>query len=86
MQKRVKVGDARAIHNLGGFYSEGMKGLSQDWNKALELWHREGDLGHSGSYHNIMLIIMAESVERDKKKAIHYRELAAMRGDESAKL
>ena len=51
--KRVKVGDAIAIHNLGGFYSEGMKGLSRDWNKALELWHRAGELGCFDSHFNI---------------------------------
>ena len=51
--KRVKVGDAIAIHNLGGFYSEGMKGLSRDWNKALELWHRAGELGYFDSHFNI---------------------------------
>ena len=27
--------------------------FSKDMAKALELWHRAGELGHSGAYYNI---------------------------------
>ena len=37
VKKRVEIGDAEAMHNLGGIFSEGMYGMRQDMNKALEL-------------------------------------------------
>ena len=70
-----------AINNLGGFHSEGIYGLPQDWAKALELWHRAAELGYVDSYYNIGCIYYnGYGVERDKMKAIHYWELAAMGG------
>ena len=43
MMKRVELDDAVAIHNLGAYYSNGMNWLSQDYWKALELFHRAAD-------------------------------------------
>ena len=53
MQKRVEVGDAQAIYQLGVCYSQGMYGLSQDYAKALELWHRAEELGCAAACCNI---------------------------------
>ena len=82
-KKRVEVGDVIAICELGILYSEGRNGLSQDMDKALELWHRAAELGHTArAYYNIgNAYLQGRGVERDEKKAIHYWELAAMRGD-----
>ena len=50
MDKRVEAGDAYAIYNLGWKYREGSNGFPQDYNKALELYHRAADLGYSRAY------------------------------------
>jgi len=44
VNKRVELGDANAIHNLGCFYSEGSY-LPRNKAKALELWQRAAKLG-----------------------------------------
>ena len=81
LMKRVEIGDAAAIFNLGCWYSDGMRGLLQDRAKALELWHRAGELGNASSYYNIASAYLGgNGVERDEKKAKYYTELAAMGG------
>ena len=86
LKKRVEVGDAEAIHNLGCDYDEGGYGLPQDWEKALELWYRAAELDNTKSYYCIgNAYVFGRGVERDEKKAIHYWELAAMGGDENAR-
>jgi len=86
IKKRMKVGDAEAIYNLGCCYSEGSRGLPQDHTKALELWHQAGELGHARSYYSVGAAYYAgNGVERDEKKANHYWELAAMGGDVDAR-
>ena len=86
MQKRVEMGDAEAIRNLGGYYVEGIYGLPQDWGRSLELWHRAAELGYTTAYHSIGLCYYeGRGVERDEMKAKHYWELAAMGGNTSAR-
>ena len=81
LKKRVEAGDAKAIFTLGCCYSKGEFGLPQDHTKALELWHKAGDLGYARAYFNIGIAYdTGRGVERDKKKAEHYYELAAMGG------
>ena len=66
--------------------SDGLYGYPQDYTKALELWHRAGELGHIEAYCNIGYAYNnGLGVEIDKKKAKHYWELAAMRGDAKAR-
>ena len=82
VKKRVEGGDAVAIYNLGCDYAQGMYGLSQDMDKALELWYRAGELDYAKSYYSIgNAYLQGLGVERDEKKAKHYWELAAMGGD-----
>ena len=52
-KKRMELGDAQAIYNLGCWYYNGRYGLPQDHAKALELWHRAAELGSAKSYYNI---------------------------------
>ena len=62
-------------------HSEGACGLSQDYDKAMELWQRAGELGCAGAYYNIgNAYYQGRDVERDEKKATHYYELASMGG------
>ena len=82
IMKRVEMDDAHAIHNLGCYYAEGIYSVPQDRAKALELWHRAGELGSAESYNNIgNAYYNGRSVERDMKKGQHYWELATMGGD-----
>ena len=68
-------------YNLGVCYADGSYGLQQDHAKALELWHQAADLGNAKSYYSIGgAYHVGRGVERDEKKAVHYMELAAMRG------
>lgn len=86
VEKRVDAGDAQAVYNLGCNYWGGMHGLTQDYTKAFELWYRAGELGHAAAYSSIgSAYYYGRGVETDKKKAIHYLELAAMGGDAGAR-
>ena len=86
LQKRMEAEDAIAMFNLGCYYDEGLFGLPQDYDKALELWHRAGEFGYAKAYNNIgNTYYNGEGVERDEKKADHYYELAAMGGDAGAR-
>ena len=86
MKKRVEAKDAIAIYGLGCCYDDGLYGLQQNRAKALELWHRAGEMGSNDSYHNIgNAYLHGRGVERDMKKARHYLELAAIKGDDTAR-
>jgi len=85
-RKRMEFNDATAIYNLGSHYAEGRYGLPQDMDNVLELWHRAGELGNAEAYYNIGTAYWyGRGVVRDKKKVVHYYELAAMGGDEMAR-
>ena len=85
-KKRMELGDAEAIYSLGSCYSEGLYGMPQDHAKALELWHRAAELGHTGSYYNIGVAYHAgNGARQDMKKKYYYYELAAMGGDVEAR-
>jgi len=86
MKKRVETGDSRAMFNLAFYYYHGLFGLPQDYRKALELWHQACELGFVYAYNYIGVAYdWGRGVEVDTKKAIHYTEQAAMRGDETAR-
>ena len=79
--KRVEMNDAHAIGKQGYYYAEGISGFPQDMNKAVGLWQRSGELGLSKAYGSIGdAYHSGRGVEVDKKKAMHYYELAAMGG------
>jgi len=85
-KKRMEAGDAHAIYNVGCDYRDGADGFPQDHTKALELWHRAVELGYTRAYCCIGYAYNnGEGVERDKKKAVHYYELAAMGGNVTAR-
>jgi len=84
--KRADMNDTQAIFNLGCYHSEGLYGFAQNRAKALELWHRAGELGCAESLNNIGdSYYNGRGVERDEKKSIHYHELAAMGGSVMAR-
>ena len=85
VMKRVDVDDVNAMDQLGRWYQTGESGLPQNEDKALELWHRAGELGHAASHKIGNSYLYGMGVERDEMKATHYWELAAMGGDEMAR-
>ena len=61
--------------------------MPQNHTKALELWRRAGELGHADSYCKVGCAYdHGRGVEMDKKKALHYYELAAVGGSDDARL
>jgi len=85
-KKRVEANDPIAIFNIGYYYSEGLCGFPQDYKKALKLFHRAGELGYADAFCNIGYAYdHCEGVEKDEKKANHYYELAAMKGNADAR-
>ena len=82
----MEVGDAQAIQNLGCDYREGKSGFTQDYEKALELFHRAAELGCVKAYTNISNAYNhGEGVEVDIKKTEYYYKLAATGGDVMAR-
>ena len=81
LMRRVDANDAKAMRMLGDFYYDGRFGLPQDHTKALELYHRAAELGDATAYSNIgVAYYNGQGVNKDKKKALHCYELAAMGG------
>ena len=86
VQKRAEASDSVAIRNMGCYYRDGTYKYPQDYTKALEFWHRAGDLGNAEAYCDIgSAYYNAEGVDVDLKKATHYYELSAMKGDACAR-
>ena len=82
----MELNDAEAIFDLGAFYDDGLCGLQQNNAKAFELWHRAAELGSAEAHYNIgNAYKFGDGMEVDEKKATHYFELAAMRGDACAR-
>ena len=85
-EKRIKMNDPVGMSGIGCMYRDGDCGLPQDHAKALEFWHRAGELGCAEAYYSIgYAYYSGRGVEIDKKKAVHYYELAAVRGDVDAR-
>ena len=81
LETRVEKDDPFAIFNLGCDYRDGTDGRRQDHKMALELYHRAAEHGLSKAFVGIGYAYdHGEGVEVDKKKAMHYLELAAMGG------
>jgi len=85
-KKRIEMNDPIAMTNLGNYYRDGRNGFPQDYDKALELWHRAGELGYAGAYSAIGYAYhFGKGAEHDMKRAMHYYELAAIGGNEVAR-
>jgi len=86
VEKHMKSGDVLAYKNLALYYANGEHGLSQDYQKANELWLKAGELGCAEAYFNLgQSYHEGKGVESDIKKAKYYWELAAMLGSLQAR-
>ena len=82
LKKLVEKGNAAAYNKLASCYAQGTNGIPRDHQKAAELWLKAGELGCAEAYSQLgFLYYNGIGVEGDKKKAKHYWELAAMKGD-----
>ena len=67
-------------------YNNGRRGMSQDYHKANELYLKVGELGCADAYFNLgNSYALGRGVEVDVKKAKHYHELAAIKGNVNAR-
>ena len=81
-EKRAVLNDPNSLYALGSLYNTGSLGLTRDANRARDLWEQAGKLGSPNAYGSIAeLYAHGEGVERDLKRAKHYWELSAIRGD-----
>ena len=81
-KKRMEVGDPYAFYVMGCAYAHGRYGLPQDRARAIEFFRKAGKDG----YANIGFAYdHGHGLERDKKMAKHYFELAAMAGNVTAR-
>ena len=78
MKRYITTGDATSLHNLGCHYYRGRHGLPKSNTRAMELWQRAGELGHSASYYNIARVYQEERSDEDM--ASRYYALAAVGG------
>ena len=86
VEKHMKSGDVLAYTNLAFYYANSEHGLTQDYQKANELWLKAGELGCAEAYFNLgQSHHEGKGVESDIKKAQYYWELAAMGGDIQAR-
>ena len=82
IDKLMKNGNADAFYVYAGDFSLGRLGLQQDQVKASELFLKAGELGCASGYSNLGISYdFGRGVGVDKKKAKHYYEIAAMKGD-----
>ena len=85
-KKLMEKGNADAYYMLANYYDCGTMGMPQDRTKANELYLKAGELGCAEAYFNLGYSYnYGEGVEIDKKKAKYFYELAAIRGDLSAR-
>jgi len=84
-KKLMEKENGGAFSFLAGCYEDG-NGLPQDYQKALELFLKAGELGCATAYFNLgNSYYNGTGVEVDKRKAKHYFELAAMNGNIKAR-
>ena len=86
VKKLIEKGNAYALYQFGGYYADGILGLAQDEEKAIELWLKAGELGCADAYYNVGIAYdYGRGVAIDKKNANHYYELAAINGNVKAR-
>jgi TPR repeat protein len=77
--KRVAANDAASIYLLANSYRHGLRGLQQDQTRAIELYARAANLGHSKAHYNMACLYHEGG---DLTKAKFHLEAAAMAGHE----
>jgi tetratricopeptide (TPR) repeat protein len=82
LMKRAEANDAASICLLADSYHNGVNGLVQDRERAIELFTRAAELGFSKAHNNLAGVYHQGG---DMKKAKFHFEAAAMAGNEMAR-
>jgi TPR repeat protein len=53
LMKRVEANDAGAMHVLAGYNHQGIFGLHQDKERAMELWKQAAELGSNQAHYTL---------------------------------
>jgi len=86
LKKLMAKGNGDAFAMFAGYYVNGTRGLPQDYQKAIELFLKSGELGCASGYYNLGVAYdEGRGVEVNMKKAKYYWELAAMNGSINAR-
>ena len=87
IQKRVKINDPVAIHDLGLCYRDGVHGLEKDLTKAFELFDRAAALGSRDALFDLGDAFDGSNestydfgIDEDMARAVEHYELAAKQG------
>jgi len=85
-KKRMMANDIYAINMLGETYGNGFHGTPQNYIKALEFWFQAAKLGSLDAHNSIAnAYFNGDGIDKDKEKAIHHWEIAAIGGHEPAR-
>jgi len=85
-RKLMDNGNGEAFHMFAGYYTQGINGLSRNYQKANKLFLKGGELGCASAYYNLgQSYREGIGVKVDMKKAQNYYELAAMGGSVKAR-
>ena len=86
IRKRVKKGNAEAMHYLGCKYYYGELGLAKDVPQGVELWAKAAGLGFNNAHCSLgQEYFTGDVVEEDKPRGIHHWQQAAMNGHVSSR-
>jgi TPR repeat protein len=81
LMERVKANDPVGLFQMGSVCDD--KG---DYEGAIQYWTKAAELGNVEAHFNLsQLYMMGEGVEKDKKKAVHHLEEAAIGGHPGAR-
>ena len=87
LERIEKYNDAEAMNMLGCYYQDGDEGFPVDYSKAVELFRQASELGCADAHYNLGCAYeRGRSLERDMKQAVHHWQIAAMKGNEEARL
>jgi len=86
VKKLMESNNACAFLRLASYYAQGVCGLTQNYQKANELYLKGGELGCADAYYNLgQSFSNGTGMVVDLKKAQQYWELAAMGGHVEAR-
>ena len=86
LKERMKCDDGEAFYDLGASYFNGLKGLPQDLDIAIDLMTRGAELGCADAQHMLGdTYSTGNGVAKDPKKAEKFYQQAAMQGHMKAR-
>jgi TPR repeat protein len=88
LNKRLEVNDPEAFYNIGLLYDYGEGSVVRDKSKALEYYIRGAELGSAMALSVVARAYYVgcdDAIAKDEKKARHYYELAAMKGNNQSR-